>query len=327
LHTVSRFQRLVAVAAIAGLLLLLLAVPVRGTAAWIRVLQDAAHGPIFAAITIALWFLFAPTAARRESAAFWTRRRDLLAFAGAQAIGLAVELTQDTMGRPASVFDLGSNAAGAALGLAMIHLYRRRPGPAPRRPHGAGAWVLGAAAAAGLVYLAWRPVVAASAYLQRARDVPVLASFRAPRDLYFVHTRGTASGIVDLPARWAREDGERALRVRYDAAHGPAVQLTEPWEDWRGYEVLVADLTNAGARDLRLVLRVLDARHDWSPGDRLNLPIVVPALTRARVRVSLDAVRSAPQRRPMDLSRIADVMLFAAPAAEGDLYVSRIWLE
>jgi len=324
-------QRAAAFASIAGLIVVLLALPVPGTAVWIRVLQDASHGPIFAAIAIALAVLLrGPQRATpsQQLGGFRLRRAELLAFAGAMAIGLAVEIAQSAIGRPASLFDLGSDAAGAAVGLALLGLYRCRRGkPGPRLPRGAGPWILAAAAAAGVVFLTWRPVEAARAYLQRARQLPVLASFHSSRDLYLVRTHGIAGEIDELPARWARRDGERALRLSYDAAHGPGVQLMEPWSDWRGYDVLAVDLTNAAATELRLVLRVLDVPHDWSADDRLNLPFAVPAFTRLTLRVSLEAVRTAPGRRPMDLSRIANLMIHAAPAGEGDLYVSAVWLE
>ena len=74
--------------------------------------------------------------------------------------------------------------------------------------------------------------------------------------------------------------------------------------------------------------RVLDARHDWTHEDQLNLPLPIPARTRMTVRVALTAVEHAPVRRSMDLADIADVMLFATAPLPGDvIYVSRIWLE
>jgi hypothetical protein len=322
-------QRATAIAVTGGLLTLLLALPVHGTAAWLRVLQDAGHGPVFAAIAIALAVLLAPapSAVPRDRESVRTARRYLVAFAGALLLGVLVELVQDLLGRPASLFDLGSNAAGAAIGIALLAVIERVRQPGPRSAPGPAAWLLAAAAIAGLLYLSWRPVEAARAYLYRARLFPVLAAFESPRDLYFVRTEGSAADIVELPAPWSRFPGERALRVRYDAARGPAVQLLEPSGDWRGYAVLAVDLTNAAATESRLVLRVIDAAHDWSTADRLNLPLAVPAHTRITVRVSLDAVRAAPEGRAMDLARIADVMVFGSPGGEGELYVSRLWLE
>jgi hypothetical protein len=106
------------------------------------------------------------------------------------------------------------------------------------------------------------------------------------------------------------------------------VQFVEPQPDWRAFSVIAVDLTNVAPSDLTLVLRIMDATHDWSHEDRFNLPLVIPAQTRTTVRVALPAVEAAPATRRMDMARVADVMLYARPpAAPGALYVSRVWLE
>jgi hypothetical protein len=150
----------------------------------------------------------------------------------------------------------------------------------------------------------------------------------SPRDLTFVATDGVGVAIVELPPPWARHEGERALRLGFDHGHAPAVQMVEPSPDWRGYSVLAADLTNPGDAEVQLTFRVLDAHHDWSHEDRLNLPLVLAPGTRTTVRVALAEVAAAPATRSMDLARIANVMLFGVASAEpGVIYVSRLWLE
>jgi hypothetical protein len=92
--------------------------------------------------------------------------------------------------------------------------------------------------------------------------------------------------------------------------------------------VIAADLTNAGSTEVRLTFRIHDAAHDWSHEDRMNLPLVLAPGTRTTVRVALTEVRVAPASRPMDLARMANVMLFGGPAQPpGEIYVSRLWLE
>jgi hypothetical protein len=165
-------------------------------------------------------------------------------------------------------------------------------------------------------------------YADRAASFPVIAEFADPGSLRFTTTDGIGASITELPAPWSRRPGERALELRYDPAHPPAVQITEPSPDWRGFNVIEVDLTNAGPVELTLVLRILDATHDWTHEDRANLPLAIPPRTRTTVRVALEAVESAPARRRMDMARIANVMIFGRPpAAGGALYVSRIRLE
>jgi hypothetical protein len=196
------------------------------------------------------------------------------------------------------------------------------------RQHAARSWWPLAVALVGMTLVAWPPLQAARAYAARAAEFPAIAQFRTPRDLIFVTTDGASVDIVELPAPWARQTGERGLRLGFDARHAPAVQIVEPSPDWRGYSLIGVDLTNAADTEVQLTFRILDAHHDWSHEDRMNLPLVLPPRTRTTVRVALTEVQAAPASRPMDLSRIANVMLFGTPSAvPGEIYVSRVWLE
>jgi hypothetical protein len=282
---------------------------------------DGSHVPIFAAVAVLVAIML-----RQVDSPGPDDRRYAVVFALAVTVGIAIEYLQSLAGRPASLFDIGSNAAGAAIGLSLLALFESigRRGPLSR----AGWWVLGGAALAGLLFAAWRPLEVARAYVHRANAFPVLVAFEQPLDLYFVETDGLPAEIVDLPEPWAQGAGERALRIRHGADRAPAVQVKEPSPDWRGYRTLAVDVTNAGDADTQLVLRVLDAAHDWSHEDRFNETFAVPAGTRRTFRFPLDAVAAAPAERPMDLTRIVNVMIFGrGPAVAGELYVSRLWLE
>jgi hypothetical protein len=328
--TFSRsIQTVAAAAAIAALLSLLFVIHLPSDKAWLRVCLDGSHGPIFAVIAIIIAVWLRARADARGVAAAWPAWgifvRSLLATV---VIGIAVEFVQGQQGRPPSAFDVMTDTAGAAAGLALWLLWTR-----PRPEGGATGdrdvrWTLLAIVLAGVTFVAWRPMQAAAAYAQRVAQFPELAQFEHPRDLYFVTPDGTATGLAELPAPWSQRAGERALRLAFDATHPAAVQLVEPSRDWRGYSVVAADLTNPGDTEIRLVFRILDATHDWTHADRFNLPLVLPPRTRITVRVALDAVESAPASRRMDMARIANVMLFGRdnPAA-GELYVSRLWLE
>jgi hypothetical protein len=314
-------QRAFILVVVIALLSLLLLVQVDGNEAWLRVALDGTHVPIFAAVAALLGVML-----RRVDRPGPDGRRYLFAFALAFAAGVAIEYVQSRNGRPASLFDVGSNAAGAAIGLSVLALYEGARHRA--RLNRAVRWLLFGAGIAGLMFAAGRPLEAARAYLHRATGFPVLVAFGGPLDLYFVATEGLTAEIVDLPEPWALRPGERALRIRHDVDRAPAVQVNEPSRDWRGYRTLAVDLTNAGNAEVRLVLRVLDESHDWSHDDRFNQSFAIPARTRRTVRFPLDAVRTAPAGRPMDLSRIADVMIFGhGPAVAGELYVSGLWLE
>jgi hypothetical protein len=314
-------QRALLLAVVLALLSLLLFVQVDGNQAWLRVALDGSHVPIFAAVAVLLALMLG-----RGDGLAHHGRRHLIAFTLAFAAGVAIEYVQSLTGRPASLFDVGSNAAGAAIGLAVLAMHESAGRRVRLTPAGRAALI--GAAIAGLVFAAWRPIEAARAYWNRASGFPVLAAFGGPLDLYFVETEGLVAEIEDLPGRWALSPGERALRIRPDANRAAAVQIKEPYADWRGLHALAVDVTNAGDAELQLVLRILDAGHDWSHEDRFNQPFTIPAGTRRTVRFPLEAVADGPADRSMDLSRIANVMIFSrGPAVAGDLYVSSVWLE
>jgi len=315
--------------AILALLSVLLVVRVPGQGVWHEVLLNAVHGPIFALVAVLLLVLIERKVPARR-AAFAT------AFLLAAALGILIEVLQSFANRPGSMFDVLTDVAGAAAGLAIwaqftaqspdaIQLNRSATLPRKRPP---AAWLPIAIALAGITFIAWAPLQAARAYAHRAAVFPSIAEFRGAQDLVFLSIDGAEVAIDPLPKPWGQGPNDRGLRVAYDARHSPAVQVMEPVRDWRGYSVIAVDITNPATSELRLTFRILDARHDWSHEDRLNLPLVIPPGTRTTVRVALGAVESAPARRRMDMSRIANVMLFGTTSSQpAEFYVSRIWLE
>jgi len=311
--TQKSFARALLASGMAGALSLLLFIEVPGHGLWHRALLDSAHAPIFAAVAVLLLLMRAPEARTRRSAY-------VIAFVAALVLGILIEVAQSLGGRPGSAFDVMTDAAGAAAGLALWSLFKRQPGNHP--------WPAIAIALAGITFVAWPPLQAAHAYAHRAVVFPTIVDFRGPEGLRFVTTEGSPAWIAALPAPWAQAVDERALRIRYDERHVAAMRIVEPQADWRGYSIVAVDVTNPAARELQLTFRVFDSAHNGNHSDRLNLPLVIPPQTRTTIRVALAAVESAPQGRSMDLARIADVMLFGRdgqPPAE--LYLSRIWLE
>ena len=312
---------------IAALLSLLLFIRIPSPDEWIRVSLDAAHGPIFAAVAVIVAIML--RRARGSDGATWPDwpvwRR---ALAISVALGVVIEFLQGFAGRPPSFFDVLTDLAGALAGLAAWTLATRPERPAAPGGHREMPWLVIALGLAGLVFVLWKPLDSALAYARRAADCPVIAAFEDADGLHFATTDGVSAAIVELPPPWSKVPGERALELRYDPAHPPAVQILEPSPDWTGFDLVSVDLTNAGPVDLSLVLRIHDLTHDWTHEDRANLPLVIPAGTRTTVRVALDAVERAPAGRLMDLTRIDNVMVFGRPpAGAGALYVSGIHLE
>jgi hypothetical protein len=293
---------------------------------WRRVLQDAGHGPVFAgiAIVLLLWRAPRPGAAVRSAPQY----RD--AFLLALALGLLTELVQAWMpDRQASPLDVLHDAAGAALGLSLLWWWERRCSrfdATQVRP--AAAPVVWLAAAAAFTLLAWQPLQAARAYAARHAALPTLLPLGEFADRRFALAHQAELDHAMLPAGFQRPGDAESLRLRFGAGARPGLQVFEPAPDWRGGDILALDLTNPGDDPVPIVIRVFDARHDWSYEDRFNQPLEIPAGSRVTLRFSLAAIAAAPQGRRMDMAAVADLMLFAGrPLAAGEIYITRIWLE
>jgi hypothetical protein len=87
------------------------------------------------------------------------------------------------------------------------------------------------------------------------------------------------------------------------------VDFDEPYPDWRGRDALVWTIVSDLDRPLLMAIRVHDAAHDQRFRDRFNRKFTVaPGVN--RLRIPLDDIRNAPDRRKMDMRRIRAVILF-----------------
>ena len=323
-------RRLLRWTVVGVLLALILYAPGLPASQWAYVISNAAHGVVFAFI--------APIVAVELMVAGRSRGRPyvvdyLAALATALLFGGTTELLQIPLARDASVYDLANDMFGAWLGLACLAFFDRRLRLAVRISAPVSAVIPVAILAA--------PIVAcAVAYAERDAAFPAIADFRHS-NLYFIDGVAAELEVGPLPDAWSpsqsrsesasNADSDRTLRVEFEMAQWSGVDLREPVPDWRGYRELALDLTNPNDSTLEVNLRVHDALHNFTFGDRFNTTLQLDPGSRAVFRVPLTAIAKAPESRAMDMSRIADLMLFVSREegehAPGGLYVSRIWLE
>lgn len=326
-------QRTIFIAVIAALLSLLLFIRIPGDGAWLRAFLNASHAPVFAGVAVLLAILLRPGEGSAPTTAWPDLRRYARAFVLAAIIGVLVEFLQSLSSRPPSVFDMFTNASGAAIGLGLLALLERANLSAPRPAFGPAAWTLAACALAGTLFVIWQPVQTARAYAMRAQLFPVLADFRDSVPLPMTRSVNASLAIEPLPPQWTRRPAERALRVRYlvgssDNAWPIRYLAFEPSADWRGYATLALDLGNPAPEELRLTLRIVDLDHHWGLDPPPSLPVVLPPGTRVTVRIALDAIAAASEFRPPDLARIEQLLLVPADAhAPAELFLSSLWLE
>jgi hypothetical protein len=293
---------------------------------WQRVVENSGHGPVFALLAVVLVWLQAPTG----DAVIRPYAQYLRVFALAVGLGVVTELVQWALpNRNVSAADVLHDAAGAALGLASFWWIERRL--ARRRgvaPDDALSRVVVAIALGAFVLLAWQPLQCARAYAARAAAWPALLPAGEQAMTAFVQVHDGTMSRAQLPVSYRRADDGDSVRLSFGAGVRPGVQWFEPVPDWSGYSQLVLDVTNPSPVPVHFVLRVFDATHDWTHEDRFNQALVIPAGSRSTVRISLEAVAASPQSRRMDMTAIADVMLFASrPLDAGELYLTRVWLE
>lgn len=314
---------LVLAAAALGLLGLILTTSLPQRPHYLALLNDAGHAPVFLGLA---WVLLALLDRRvAEWPAAW---RYLGAFCAAVAAGALVEVVQAFMERESSLGDLLMDAAGAGGVLSGVALWRGRTPPARRSALGSAGLIAGIAVAGAIVAA---PLVhGAAAYSRRADWFPVIASFEAASDLYFVAPINAELERIALPPAYAEVPDEPALKVAFIDTSYPGVQLWEPEPDWRGYRVLRVDVVNPGDAPLRLGLRIEDAAHNQDYEDRFNFSADMPAASRQVLSIAVDDIASGPRHRPLDLGAVARLAVFEGSGAATvgrAFYLSRVWLE
>jgi hypothetical protein len=302
------------------LLLAVVFAPVGGHTRWIYALHDAAHGPIFGCIAVLLM-----RAMRGHVRFNWGAVLEYaLAFVLATVLGGVTEVLQYFVGRDASLADFRNDVLGT---LAFLLLFAAMDS---RLHRNRWQWrlVLLALATPPLLMIASPLTDAFAAYARRAAAFPALAEFSQRLDRYFLRVHSATIERVPLPARFARNAPEYALLVRFGTGDYPGIALIEPQPDWREYETLAVDVTNPTDAELNLVLRVHDERHNNQHGDRFNTRLAIQPKSREIFRVPLEAIRTGPRSRALDLANVAGVVLFAtADSKARQMYVAGVWLE
>jgi hypothetical protein len=300
--------------ALAGILLAVVVfAPVPGNTRWITTLHDTAHAPIFGCLAVLSLFLIRAWGPFRSAS---IPRQYLAALVLTTLLGVATEVAQLVTGRDASFADIGRDVLGAAAFLVLYAALKKQMS-------------LGIVSAVLLFVILGTPLArAALEYRAREQRFPVLADFSRQLNPYFLGQNRAEVESLPMPQRWAASEDETTLRVLFAREPYPGIEISEPAPDWRKYSTLALDLTNPTEAEVRVVLWVSDAQHDYEYADRLNKVVRIAPQTRTVERIALTEVENAPATRRMDLSRMANIAVFRAEPGDGrELYVSRVWLE
>lgn len=216
------------------------------------------------------------------------------------AAGLVIEVLQYGLDRNMSARDLWRNLIGGWLIIAWQPMIRRRSGATP-----------GNRAMAVLVTLLLcielgaTGVVAARQW-QVHHQLPSLYDFR--RD----NPRPFWAGNLSVSGQYA-DNGRYSLRIELGTETYSGISLDNLPPDWTGYQRLSLTLFNPAPEPLKLTLRINDVAHDRGSNaysDRFNASFNL-APGRNTYSWTLDAVANAPETRPMDMTGIRRLGLFA----------------
>ena len=286
-----RMIYLIALFVLAGLLLF---APMPVTPTYLaRTIENAGHTPLFFLVTLGVLY------ALRDDGRFAGPRLYAIAGMVGAGTGFLSELIQMPLARDASWEDVGADAVGAVLALAVYAVFDRRSNL--RRRHRGAAILLACACIA--IYVT--PIVRmARAYVHRNGQFPVLADFHSRIELYWTVSIGVNREIVD-----------DVLQVDLIAENYPGVSFHEPVPDWRGYKTLVIEVENPDVVALNLGVRVHDRLHKRAFRDRFNRHFPLAPKERRTLNIPLEDIHHGPRDRLMDMAHISDVTLYRVGAA------------
>ena len=310
----ERSQRILRVAAIFGLLSVVVFARVHESTRFAHALQKLAHPLTFGAIALLFLTVLEHSAPRHL-------RSYLAAFGLTVLCGGGTEVAQSFVGRDASLLDVLRDALGAStalLGFATL---------VPGRDATRGEW---RATGMLLAFLGFAVMVAPisialAAYARRDLRFPTLLEACSSLDRYFVRGGGADVSVVQTGAT-ASSCGN-VFRVDFTAAPYTGLHLEEPYPDWRTAQILVLNLRNPGDLDLPLAVRVHDRAHNLQFRDRFNREFTLRGNERLEVSIPITEIEHAPVGRLLDLSHIAGIAVFRDRGTmAGSFEVERILL-
>ena len=225
-------------------------------------------------------------------------------------LGTAIELLQALVGRQAGLRDVWQNMVGAAAAVSLF-----APQGLPRRLLVGGAAILLAVELQGPTIGLWDRGVAHARF-------PVLGDF----DTRFEHRRWSGGVPDDTVAR----SGERSLRLDLQPeARYAGTTLRRSFGDWSSYAFLELSLYNPDDEPLRITVSIRDHAHFKRGGvyhDRFNRSFILETGWND-LRIPITDIRNAPAERSLDLSDLAEVVIFTSTHQQHrTLYLDRVRL-
>ena len=282
---------------------LLAPLPSQYRATWVNRLLDLGHLPLFALLTISLWYA--------------SQRRVRIAFLLAVAIAGVMEICQLTFGRSASLFDFTTGVLGCLL--AVVGL-RAAQGPHTRARTAAHVALAMCLVAAPLAVALPVMLDAFRAY----RSFPVLCEFATPLELHRWHGGDVEIGYVTETPSGSRS----AARMRFAACPDGycGAVLFPVIGDWSGYRRLCIDFAVEG-EPIRISLSIRDGIKIDQLERRFRLDQTYQA-GEHHVCIDLEALRAGEEFAPVDISRVQSFHIVMTGLEQPrTLFVYRVYLD
>lgn len=239
--------------------------------AMVSTLENFAHPIVFAWLANVVFSFLRPRIKSRLAPY-------ALTLALTTSFGLGTEYLQSLVGRDASWVDAGNDVLGTLFALLMM-ARKDLPGAGRRLLRcgiNTGAVVVVVAAAFPLLWIT-------AAYAWRAYAWPVL---------------------------W-RSDAVLMRRLaHWQGGEYPGLVIEEPRGDWRGYSQLWVTARSLRPSGVQITLRVHDHGHNQQYLDRYNEDFVLPGDSQLTLKVPLERIRLAPEKRDMDMGAITGIIIF-----------------
>jgi len=247
-----------------------------------------------------------------------TARLILLVLVTTIVVAALIEYLQGLIGRDDEWQDVWDSAVGALLATAFcatqIYALARWPRLFWR-----------ALALSVLIAVPWPIWTALTDEVEIWRQYPVLSDFSTPFEI----SRWQANR-ARLQVQTLAKPERRVLDVEFRPGTYSTVTLENFYPDWRAYRQLVLDVSNPETDAYRVILRVHDRlhkKHHYALTDRFNKTLNIQP-GRQRIVIPLEAVKTAPHTRTMDMRHLEELSLFTMKSnVYHHLYINAVYLE
>ncbi|MBK7090629.1 MAG: VanZ family protein [bacterium] len=270
-----------------------------------REFTNAGHAPLFGVLSIAVLVL------TRACFNSWKSPKSYYLFAGITTAGLGftTEVIQYFTPRDASALDMVYNLIGIVSFLVFAATFDRGlrvVSPLSRLRYRIIAR-LGSLVILSTAFIAF--AVIASAHAHRKTQFPVILDFESFLDKSFLEASNAMIDFVQAPRTWTLNAGSKVCWWAIQPGKLSSITVKYPNPVWAGYDHLEFQIYSEMTEAVSVSLRINDVQHNFDFEDRYNTELrVEPGLN--FVSIPLLDVENAPRGRKMDMTSIANIIMF-----------------